>query len=633
MSSALACYHTVVSAESLTSEYQGRGPRYWGNLKSWQSLAQDTKFGSCFASGLPTPPETRAMNGVGLNQYNHNAISSQNYYPSKLPYPGYPTSNTTEVRSHQSNAINYNNASSTTQLQAWHATRGKEDIPEQKEHSESDSTIASYLQIPSSINDSKGSLAEFAAEITCLFWFESAATLQKAEEPPSLSGTTVKPLAPDAFPTMGFLKWVTTILSTTQVTQNVILLALLFIHRLKKFNPSVSGKKGSEYRLLTIALMLGNKFLDDNTYTNKTWAEVSGISVSEIHIMEVEFLSNMRYNLYVSEGEWKRWHVKLARFSGYFNRASKAPAIEITKAAPITPLSQTFPYKLPSPPSPARHGAPLPMYQPSLPNPLAMAPYLSHSPSRHHYEQDHPLNSRKRSLDVSSDIPPAKRFMSSTPSNHSPAVPSPATLSAYTPGSNASSGTLPDLNHISPIPKLPVPNVAGNFLLANRPQPYLAPLSLPLGRAMSMVYPNTSNNWSQPVTPIGTMPPSSANLYANPIPALGEMTRSQYASANASPAGYGSVTPSRQMSPSYFLTNRNSPYRPVRSVNTLLIPPPSASLHNPSRNIGLDQMRYQPLAKAPTESRAGVVPYLHHETWPQSWTGAPPMPSQYAFHA
>lgn len=58
---------------------------------------------------------------------------------------------------------------------------------------------------------------------------------------------------------MGFLKWVTTILTTTQVTQNVILLALLFIHRLKNFNPGVSGKKGSEYRLLTIALMLGNK--------------------------------------------------------------------------------------------------------------------------------------------------------------------------------------------------------------------------------------------------------------------------------------------------------------------------------------------------------------------------------------
>lgn len=57
-------------------------------------------------------------------------------------------------------------------------------------------------------------------------------------------------------------------LSTTQVTQNVILLALLFIYRLKRLNPGVKGKVGSEFRLLTVALMLGNKcgYLTDYDY-------------------------------------------------------------------------------------------------------------------------------------------------------------------------------------------------------------------------------------------------------------------------------------------------------------------------------------------------------------------------------
>lgn len=76
------------------------------------------------------------------------------------------------------------------------------------------------------------------------------------------SSTPISPQAPlahDATPSIGFRKWVTTILSTTQVSQNVILLALLFIYRLKKSNPSVKGKPGSEFRLLTVALMLGNK--------------------------------------------------------------------------------------------------------------------------------------------------------------------------------------------------------------------------------------------------------------------------------------------------------------------------------------------------------------------------------------
>lgn len=119
-------------------------------------------------------------------------------------------------------------------------------------------SIASHLQIPESVNKSKGSLAEFAAEITCLFWFESAATLEYAEQLLA-DALPHRGLVPDATPSIGFRKWVTTILSTTQVGKNVVLLALMFIYRLKKFNPYVSGKRGSEFRLLTIALMLGNK--------------------------------------------------------------------------------------------------------------------------------------------------------------------------------------------------------------------------------------------------------------------------------------------------------------------------------------------------------------------------------------
>lgn len=91
--------------------------------------------------------------------------------------------------------------------------------------------------------------------MTCLFWFEKTSKLQAVED----RRHPVPSLVAEAMPTPGFQKWVSTILSTTQVSQNVILLALLFIYRLKKFNSSVKGKKGSEFRLMTVALMLGNK--------------------------------------------------------------------------------------------------------------------------------------------------------------------------------------------------------------------------------------------------------------------------------------------------------------------------------------------------------------------------------------
>ena len=67
---------------------------------------------------------------------------------------------------------------------------------------------------------------------------------------------------------------------------------------------------------------------------------MSGINVQEIHIMEVEFLSNMRYSLYVSEREWEDWHQKLGRFWAFWDRASKMP-VQICAVRQPNPTMQT----------------------------------------------------------------------------------------------------------------------------------------------------------------------------------------------------------------------------------------------------------------------------------------------------
>nr|GAT48370.1 predicted protein [Mycena chlorophos] len=43
--------------------------------------------------------------------------------------------------------------------------------------------------------------------------------------------------------------------------------------------------------------MMANKFLDDNIYTNATWASVSSIPLAQINTMEREFLSGCNYAL------------------------------------------------------------------------------------------------------------------------------------------------------------------------------------------------------------------------------------------------------------------------------------------------------------------------------------------------
>lgn len=135
------------------------------------------------------------------------------------------------------------------------------------------------MTVPASINASKTNLAEFASQVrpslpslhptltltrlqmTCFFWFESTELLNSIAEcnPPASPSSPLRPLARHAVSPVDFMRWVATVLSTTQVSLNVVLLALLFVHRLKRLNPTVQGRPGSQYRLFTVALMLGNK--------------------------------------------------------------------------------------------------------------------------------------------------------------------------------------------------------------------------------------------------------------------------------------------------------------------------------------------------------------------------------------
>lgn len=425
------------------------------------------------------------------------------------------------------------------------------------------------------------------------------------------SFSPVQRLRDDAVPSLGFRKWVVMILSTTQVTDKVIILALLFIYRLKKINPTVKGKVGSEYRLLTVALMLGNKFLDDNTYTNKTWAEVSGISVTEIHVMEVEFLSNMRYSLLASKEQWADWHDSLSNIKRYLQEAARAPIPNVSPLA--APSYQT---DLPSPPTSMQASPPSQKYAypPNSGNLINNHRWPSHTtlpPLSSPLSAEQRNQPRKRSYDGELEEPVAKRVTR----------PASAATSQFVHGP-------PPMR--SDVPRLPVPNLTistsqstnnGYNSAVSGPQnvPLLPP---PGGRAMSSVYPTTPNTWAPPLPMLTPTGPHSANPlctnangYSTPTRRHSPHSVQDLLSYASSPvAGNYPNYNAGHISPSVFLQQRSSPYKPVRHFDTLLHPPPSASMHDYS--INADQMHYQPLGKR-NDYRPGVVPdYAYHQPWP-----------------
>ncbi|KAF9508008.1 hypothetical protein BS47DRAFT_1350826 [Hydnum rufescens UP504] len=159
-------------------------------------------------------------------------------------------------------------------------------------------------------------VSQNTGDMMCYLWFSTNLGAPR----PSASSRTEQlvhesvPLAVKAelarlqfSPSAHFITFLGTLLSTTQVSQGVIVLSLYYIYRLKMLNPHIRGMEGSEFRLAVIALMLANKFLDDNTYTNKTWSEVSGITLTEINLMEREFLQGIDHRLYIDFGTFQHW--------------------------------------------------------------------------------------------------------------------------------------------------------------------------------------------------------------------------------------------------------------------------------------------------------------------------------------
>lgn len=148
-----------------------------------------------------------------------------------------------------------------------------------------------------------------------------------------------KLVSPRLQPTVQFRKYVSQILSSTRLPSSTIMLGLFYLASRMKIlqnRGDVPTSSGAVYRMLTICLLLGSKFLDDNTFQNRSWAEVSSISVHELNTMELDWLKDFDWVIHSpmyreSEGffEWiDHWYA-------YEAKVQIAKKQEMQKLTPI----------------------------------------------------------------------------------------------------------------------------------------------------------------------------------------------------------------------------------------------------------------------------------------------------------
>jgi hypothetical protein len=147
-----------------------------------------------------------------------------------------------------------------------------------------------------------------------------------------LPGTPVSP---------AFRKFVSGLLSSTRLPSTTILLGMNYLARRMNMINAAGPYKATDgvvWRMLTIGLLLGSKFLDDNTFQNRSWSEVSGIAVAELNTLEHEWLDAMGWSLYVNLDDSKDFNAWLQSWNDWQATKNLQRKATLDRLAPLAPI-------------------------------------------------------------------------------------------------------------------------------------------------------------------------------------------------------------------------------------------------------------------------------------------------------
>lgn len=177
-------------------------------------------------------------------------------------------------------------------------------------------------------------------------------------------------VGPESRPTQQFYKYVSQVLSSTRLPSSTIILGLFYLASRMKIvsdNNEPISSTGTVYRMLTTCLLLGSKFLDDNTFQNRSWADVSNIPVVELNQMELEWLKGFNWFLHGPmhhDGEgftvWREHWKTYEKDSQVSNKAGRTPKLApLDTSVAYAPPNVAHPPMSPEGPIPLQYRRPL----------------------------------------------------------------------------------------------------------------------------------------------------------------------------------------------------------------------------------------------------------------------------------
>ncbi|KAK9768458.1 hypothetical protein K7432_000871 [Basidiobolus ranarum] len=118
------------------------------------------------------------------------------------------------------------------------------------------------------------------------------------------------------------------VVTKSAISTATVYLALKYVQRIKEFAGVLRKEQDFEFNLFLAALVLAHKSLEDCTYANRTWCQLSGLSLDILNQWETKLLTMIKYNTYVSSEEFSQWSLYIRQFerhNTYLNQPQASP--------------------------------------------------------------------------------------------------------------------------------------------------------------------------------------------------------------------------------------------------------------------------------------------------------------------
>ncbi|KIY73792.1 hypothetical protein CYLTODRAFT_406502 [Cylindrobasidium torrendii FP15055 ss-10] len=104
---------------------------------------------------------------------------------------------------------------------------------------------------------------------------------------------------------------------------------------------SEANEASAPFRIMVLGCMLANKWLDDHTFSNKTWHTISSLPILNLNELEAHALRLFEYELNISNVQWSQW---MQHILGYHTSLSSSHIQPISRPSsnPISIIRRTI---------------------------------------------------------------------------------------------------------------------------------------------------------------------------------------------------------------------------------------------------------------------------------------------------